>query len=82
MALLCAVSLPVGCIGRNSKTIAKPKVPAAEHRAGDTPASTANNPHKYSDLLAKVESERVTLALRHHRATSEPERIRVVAEAR
>jgi hypothetical protein len=77
-----AISLPLACTSRHPKTGAKPKLPAAEYRVDDSPGSVNNDPEHYDLLLTKVESERVILARRYQQASSEAERVRIVAQAR
>ena len=80
--LFAALLLPVACTSRSPKPAAKLGLPAAEYRVNDSPGSITNDPDHYDQLLAKVEAERVALARRYLQATSEPERARIVAQAR
>jgi hypothetical protein len=86
-ALVCtcaALSLPVACTSRSPKSSEKPKLPAAEYRGNvnEPTGSIPSDPQHYDDLLTKVESDRVKLASRYQQATSEAERVWIVAQAR
>jgi hypothetical protein len=77
-AMLASIFLAVACSSRSSQSSGQTRLPAPENRVD---ASVTQDAHDYRDLLAKVESERATLASRYHQATSETEKVRIVAQA-
>lgn len=81
-AMLASILLTMACSSRYSQTSGQARRPARESRVDASLTPNPNKADEYRDMLAKLESERATLALRHHRATSEAEKVRIVAQAR
>lgn len=78
---LGALAVFVASFGRYSRPTRKPTLAASQQRADDLPDYIPNRTLSYKDLLTKIESERVALALRYQQAKSAKKAL-IISEAR
>lgn len=82
---LCATLASVlllACSSKYSRSSGQAQLPAPEYRVDASASPIPNDAHEYRDQLAKLESERVALALRYQEARSETDKERIVGQAR